>query len=97
MLDNEQDWIEKYRAALVQPLPSRRLRFAAALNSLAKTLGFAIGKTSGMLGNPVESTVASSQSPELEVQTHPRTQGHSREQGTKKAPPPEHQQDKKAS
>ncbi len=98
MLDNEQDWIEKYRAALVQPAPSRRLRLAAALNSLTKTLGFAIGKTSGKLANPAQSTAVSSHSQEREVQEHPHTQGHSREQSaSKKSSPPEHRQDKKAS
>jgi hypothetical protein len=97
LLDNEQEWIEKYRAALVQQPPSRRLRLAAALNSLAKALGFAIGKTSGKRGNPVQSVV-SSQPTEPEVQEHSRTQSHSREQSaSKKASPPEHQQDKKAS
>jgi len=52
LLDQEQDWIEKYRAAIVQTPPSRRLRLAAALNSLARSLGFALGRTSGKLQSP---------------------------------------------
>jgi hypothetical protein len=98
LLENEQDWIEKYRAALVQLPPSRRMRLAAALNSLAKTLGFAMGKTSSKLGHSAQNTVVSSQSPERAVQERPQTQGHPREQiAGKKSPPPEHRQDKKAS
>jgi len=93
LLDNEQDWIEKYRAALVQPAPGRRLRLAAALHSLAKTLGFAIGKTSGKLANPAQGVAVSGPSPQHEVQDHPR-----REQSVSKKPsPPEHRHDKKAS
>lgn len=94
MLDNEQDWIEKYRAALVQSPPSRRLRFAAALTSLAKTLGLAMGKASGKLGN----IVVSGQSLQPAVQEHSHTQGHSQEQSaSKRVSPTEHRQDKKAS
>jgi hypothetical protein len=97
LLENEQDWIEKYRAALVQPPPSRRSRLVAALNTLAKTLGLAMGKTSGKLANAVQGSVVSSQAPEREVQAHPRAHNHSRESASKKSSPLEHRQDKKAS
>jgi hypothetical protein len=96
--DDEQDWIEKYRAALVQPTASRRSRLVAALNTLARTLGFAIGKTSGKLATTVQSPVVSSQLPEGEVQEQLRGDGNSGQQSaSKKSSPPEHQRDKKAS
>ncbi len=96
--DNEQGWIEKYRTALAQPAPSGRARLVAAWNTLAKTLGFAVGKTSGKLANAVQSPVVSSPSQRVEAQEHPRTHPHSRqESASKKSPPLEHQQDKKAS
>jgi hypothetical protein len=88
LVDEEQDWIEKYRAALVQPSPSRRVRLVAALNALAKTLGLAVGKTSGKPLDAVQGTVVSRQS----------LASHSKDQSvSKKSSPPEHLQDKKAS
>jgi hypothetical protein len=51
--DDEQNWIEKYRAALLSPPTNRRSRLFAALKSLAGTLGLAVGKTSGKMANPV--------------------------------------------
>jgi len=94
-LDKEQDWIEKYRAALVQPPTSRKLRLAAALSSLATALGFAFGKTSRAQGR---GSAISRPTPKPEVREHPDTEGYSLEQGaSKKSSPPEHRQDKKAS
>jgi hypothetical protein len=93
--DNEQEWIEKYRAALVQPPPSRRSRLVAALNTLARTLGSAIGKTSGKRADAAQGAAVSN-SPISGVQEHPR--GHSKEKSvSKKSSPPGHHQDKKAS
>jgi len=95
LLDNEQEWIEKYRAALVQSPPSRRVRLAAAFSSLASALGFAIGRTSGKRGVPVRNSVVPGPSHEPEAQKHRDAEA---QPGTsRKSSPPEHRQDKKAS
>ena len=83
--DDEQDWIEKYRAALLPPAPSRRVRLVAAWNALAKTLGSAVGKTPGTPVDAVPGTIVSRQSPA----------GHWKEQSVSKES--SLSQDKKAS
>jgi hypothetical protein len=89
--DNEQEWIEKYRAALVQSPPSGRSRLVAALNTLARTLGSAIGKTAGKRVDAAQSAAVSAHLPATD-------HGHLKQQGvSKKSSPPEHLQDKKAS
>jgi len=89
--DHEQDWIEKYRAALVQPPVSVGSRLIAALNTLAKALGSAIGRTSGKPVDAAESTAISTHS-------FASDREHLKQQGmSKKSSPSEHNQDKKAS
>jgi hypothetical protein len=85
--DDEQDWIEKYRAALLSPPTSRRSRLFAALKSLAGILGLAVGKTSGKMANPVPN---SGQPPAKD-----RSHGHSPESVSRK--PSDRRQGKKAS
>ena len=76
LVDNEQEWIEKYRAALVQPTPGARSRLAAAWNTMARALGSAIGKTSGKLvGNGAQRPVHANLLPATEVQGDSRVRG----------------------
>ncbi len=95
LVDNEQDWIEKYRAALVQPPPSTRSRMVAAWNALARGLGLAIGKTSGKLAPTAHTPVPSTPSPERELQEYRRGGGSHDQSPSKKSP--QHLHDKKAS
>ena len=97
MLDHEQEWIEKYRAALLQAPPSRRLRLAAAFNSLARALGFALGKTSGKLQSPPRNPLVSGPSSEYKIHQHSDPTGSClQEESTGKNPADQHQE-KKAS
>jgi hypothetical protein len=76
LADQQQDWIEKYRAALDQQ-PQR----VSAFTRLARVFGFALGKT---FGKPINSShinasqesAASRRSPEREVQVHPSPEAH---------------------
>lgn len=96
MLDHEEDWIEKYRAALAQVPPSRRVRIATAFNSLARALGFAIGKTSAKLQSPVPSSIASGPLPDRGVH-QPLDPGIRQREDDASNTPLDRRQDKKAS
>ena len=96
MLDHDQDWIEKYRAAILQTPPSRRLRIAAAFNSLARTVGFALGKTSGKLQSPPRNPPVSEPLSEHKIPQHPDAANYLRDEGIGKDLPDQHQE-KKAS
>ena len=98
MLDHEQDWIEKYRAALAEPTPSRRSRLAAALSAVTTALGAAIGLTSGKIAKAPQRALASKQSTKIEVPEHHGADPHPNlDRASKKSAPLEHRQDKKAS
>jgi hypothetical protein len=63
---------------------------------LARTLGFALGKTSVKLQSPPRNPLVAGPSPEHKIDQHPDPGSYLLEEGTGKNPPEQHQE-KKAS
>lgn len=66
-MDEQPDWIEKYRAALDQQPQSRTARLSAAFQWVGRSLALALGKSHGK-PTTAENKSATRRSPEREIE-----------------------------
>jgi hypothetical protein len=70
LADQQQDWIDKYRAALDQQPARRTAPLIAAFNRLARFFGYTLGKISSKPIDTSQESAATRRSPEREMQPH---------------------------
>jgi hypothetical protein len=97
LVDEPQDWIEKYRAALDQQPLRGTARLSAAFQWVTKGFAFALGKTFGKPVGASENSAATRRSPEREMKGHPRPDAHANQQSSGEKSSRLKPRDKKAS
>jgi hypothetical protein len=93
LVDEKQDWIEKYRAALDQQPLRGTARLSAAFQGIAKGFAFALGRT---FGKP-ENNAVTRRSPEREMKGQPSPDMQTNQRSSREESPRLTPQDKKAS
>jgi hypothetical protein len=96
-VDQQQDWIDKYRAALDQQPLRGTARLSAAFRWVTRGVAFALGKTFRKAASSSENGAPIRRSPEREIKVHSRPDALPNQQALREESPRLAPRDKKAS